>query len=78
MINIPKSCDSCIHTQVCSKKDIFQGAINNFKAWSGGSSSKDVIVEVRCVYYGNVPTSVTTINRASSNVIREAFDAPNS
>lgn len=77
MINIPKSCDSCIHTQVCSKKDIFQGAINDFKAWSGGSNSQDVIVEVRCAYYGNVPASVTTI-RGSVSTIREAFDASNS
>ena len=62
MINIPKSCDSCIHTQVCSKKDVFQGTVNDFKAWSGGSSSQAVIVEVRCVYYGNVPTSITRIS----------------
>ena len=77
MINIPKSCESCIHTQVCSKKDIFQGTVNDFKAWSGGSSSRDVIIEVRCAYYGNVPTSVTTLS-GSTNMIREAFNASNS
>lgn len=77
MINIPKSCDSCIHTQICSKKGIFQGAINDFKAWSEGSNSQDVIVEVRCAYYGNVPTSFTTLS-GPVGVIREAFNASNS
>lgn len=77
MINIPKSCDSCIHTQVCSKKDIFQGAVKDFKTWSGGSNSKDVIVEVRCAYYGNVPTSFTTLS-GPINMIRENLDASNS
>lgn len=70
MVNVPKKCDSCIHTQVCSKKDIFQNTINDFKEWSSGCNSQDIIVEVRCVYYGNVPTSVTAF--------REAFDASNS
>lgn len=77
MINIPKSCDSCIHTQVCSKKDIFQGTVNDFKTWSGGSSSQDVIVEVRCAYYGNIPTSFTTLS-GPINMIRGDLDAPNS
>ena len=58
MVDVPKICETCIHNQVCNKKDNFNSAVQYFKNWEISSFAQDVIATVRCAHYCDIPKEV--------------------
>ena len=70
MIDLITRCNSCTHIAVCSKREQFNAAKNSLEndSYAVGdngimpfASSKDVIVSIKCPFYSEVPSFITTI-----------------